>query len=391
MGHTVRIIGADFSHLRKQNPSIQKDFEIQTIDGVEFQWIKTGTYEGNGLRRAITMLQFCSKLWMYAGRLAKAFKPDAVIASSTYPLDTFPARRIARLAKGRLVHEAHDLWPLTLTELSGLHPAHPFVKLLGFAEKQAYAKADAVVSILPSALPHMLCHGLDKEQKFVHIPNGVAVEDWVHGEPLGAEHQSVFHFLHAQGKQIVCYLGGHAISNALDTLLDAACEMQGEKDIAFVLVGNGTEKERLVEHAEHQKLRNVVFLPPVSKKQVPALLKEADMLYIGASPCSLYRYGVSMNKLYDYMMAEKPILNGVEAANNDVEAAQAGISFAAGNALALAEAIRTLARLPQAERQAMGRRGRDWVLANCTYDTLAKQFLSVLEKDSHFIAMSSTL
>jgi len=63
MGYKVRIVGADYSHLRKVNPTVDKDFEIQNVDGVEFQWIKTRKYEGNGLKRAVTMFQFCFKLW----------------------------------------------------------------------------------------------------------------------------------------------------------------------------------------------------------------------------------------------------------------------------------------------------------------------------------------
>ena len=137
-GHNVRLIGADFSHLRKQNPTVSKDFEIQEIEGVTYQWIKTRSYQGNGVKRAITMFQFCSKLWWNAKKLAKEFKPDVVIASSTYPLDTYPAQRIAKIAKAKYVHEGHDIWPLTLTELSGMSKWNPFVIALAIAEKSAY-------------------------------------------------------------------------------------------------------------------------------------------------------------------------------------------------------------------------------------------------------------
>ena len=62
LGHKVRIVGASFSHLRKTNPTVTKDFEIQEIEGVEFQWIKTRSYDGNGVARAVTMAEFCGKL-----------------------------------------------------------------------------------------------------------------------------------------------------------------------------------------------------------------------------------------------------------------------------------------------------------------------------------------
>ena len=317
LGHRVRVIGASFSHLRKQNPNVSKDFEIQTIDGVEFQWIKTRSYEGNGAARALTLFEFCLKLEASAAALAREFRPDVVISSSTYPLDTYPAQRIARLAKARYIHDAHDLWPLTLIELAGWSEKHPFIRLLAAAERSALSKSDAVVAVTAGEADYMLEHGMQSRDKFTHIPNGIVLEDWDQPEPLGEAHATLLARLKAENKFLVCYLGGHALSNALDTLLDAAKLMRGDERFAFVMVGGGVEKPRLQKRAEDEHIDNLFFLPPVGKKQVPSLLAQMDALYVGAERCSLYRFGVSMNKVYDYMMAAKPIIYGVEAANND--------------------------------------------------------------------------
>ena len=91
MGHNVTIIAGDYSHLRKKNPSVINDFTAENIDEIEYVWVKTGEYEGNGMKRALTMERFVRKLWMNAGKIAKKYRPDVVIASSTYPLDTYPA------------------------------------------------------------------------------------------------------------------------------------------------------------------------------------------------------------------------------------------------------------------------------------------------------------
>jgi glycosyltransferase involved in cell wall biosynthesis len=105
---------------------------------------------------------------------------------------------------------------------------------------------------------------------------------------------------------IVCYAGGHGISNALDTFLDAAALMKRE-DVTFVLVGHGPEKLRLKMKAAAE--RNVFFLPPVPKQAVPMLLSSADLLYIGWLKSPLYRFGVSPNKLLDYMMSGRPVVH----------------------------------------------------------------------------------
>ncbi len=379
-GNKVLIVGADYSHLRKNNPTLTRDFELQQIDGVDYLWIKTGPYEGNGVKRAITLFTFCEKLKLKAAQIARDFHPDVVITSSTYPLDNYPARKIAALAKAKYIHEAHDLWPLTLIELAGWSEKHPFIRMLAAGERAALSKSDAVVGLFAGQADYMLSHGMQSRDKFTHIPNGVALEDWDAPENIGGEHAACIKRLKDEGKFIICYLGGHAMSNALDTLLDAAKAMCGDERFAFLMVGGGAEKERLMKRAENEGITNISFLPSVGKKQVPSLLREADALYVGAEPCSLYRFGVSMNKVYDYMMAAKPIIYGVKAANNDVEEAGCGITIEPGSADGIRDAAVRLLSMSAEERAEMGARGKKWVTDNCAYSILAEKFLNVMRR-----------
>ena len=149
MGHDVTMIAGDYSHLRSKNPDVLKDFQESNIDGIRYVWLKTGQYEGNGVKRAMTMKRFVSKLYMSAGKIADRFSPDVVISSSTYPLDTYPARRIAKKAGAKLIHEAHDMWPSTLTEIGGMSKYNPFVIAMQFAENAAYKNSERVVSLGP--------------------------------------------------------------------------------------------------------------------------------------------------------------------------------------------------------------------------------------------------
>ena len=94
LGYDVRLVGGDYSHLRIKNPSISKDFSDEEIDGIHYTWIKTGAYEGNGVKRAISMIKYVVKMLVKARKLAREWKPDVVISSSTYPLDTYVAQRM---------------------------------------------------------------------------------------------------------------------------------------------------------------------------------------------------------------------------------------------------------------------------------------------------------
>ena len=81
MGHKVTIIAGDFSHLRRKNPNVNEDFQSETIDGIEYVWIKAGRYEGNGVKRAVTMERFVRKLLTHARQIAEKWEPNIVIAS----------------------------------------------------------------------------------------------------------------------------------------------------------------------------------------------------------------------------------------------------------------------------------------------------------------------
>ena len=269
MGHRVRVIGASFSHLRKVNPTVKKDFEIQIIEGIEFQWIKTRTYNRNGVARAVTMAEFCGKLQREAKNLAQEFKPDVIIASSTYPLDTFPSQRIRKYAHNAiLIHEIHDMWPLTPVEMYGMSPKHPFIIAMQIAEDSFCRNSDKVVSVLPGAEDYLVEHGMSRE-KFAYIPNGIILDDWNSPENLPEEHARVLEKAKMEGKFVLGFFGSHTRSYNLDTLLLAAKAIDSEK-LFLVFVGNGIYKDDLQKMAREIGLDkdSYAFLPPISSSSI---------------------------------------------------------------------------------------------------------------------------
>lgn len=379
MGHKVDIIAADFSHLRRKNPKIEQDFQMEVIDGINYHWIKTRTYEGNGVSRAITMAQFITKLWLHAGKIVKKMEPDVVICSSTYPLDTFVGQRIRKKSKKKvkLIHEVHDMWPATLIEVGGMSKYHPFVIAMQIGENSAYKHSDKVVSLLPYAEKYMKQHGL-AEGKFICIPNGVVEEEWITDADLPAEHQKVFNQLHDKGKFIAGYFGGHALSNALEYLLEIADSMAQQKDVQFVLVGDGVEKKSLIEQSKKMELDNVTFLDPVPKKAVPKLCEQFDCIYMGGHESPLYRFGLCLNKMFDSMMAGKPIICAMTTPKTYIEEYECGIRVNSGDIQGCVNAILRIKDMDEDERTRMGERGHQATINHFNYRTLSKKFESVL-------------
>lgn len=367
-GHEVLCVAASFSHLRSNQP---EEVGVQIIDGLKYLILPTRSYQGNGLSRVFNMVEFIWGCFTKAKKTILDFKPDLVIAASTYTWDNWVAGYYAKKCGVEYVYELHDIWPLSPMELGGMSKWHPFIWLLQRAENFACKHADKVISVLPAADQHLIEHGMSPE-KFVYVPNGVNPEEWTVGHQSSSFAKSTKDKPATNHRFTVGYVGGHALSNALDTLIEAAARLP---DVRFVLVGKGAEKERLRKRVAVEKLGNVEFRDPVKKTDVPKVLQEFDCLYIGWTKSPLYRFGISPNKIYDYMMSGKPIIHAVEAANDPVKDAECGISCKPESVEELVDAIRTMKALPAGEASVKGMRGREYILKNNLLPDLARRFL----------------
>lgn len=377
MGHNVRIIAGDYSHLRILNPKVDVDFQEEVIDGITYNWVKTGSYESNGVARALTMFRFVHKLRKKARWITENWKPDVIITSSTYPLDTYAGQKIKHITKkygirggkgATLIHEVHDMWPITLIEIGGMKKSNPFVVLIQMGENNFCKHSDYVVSLLPAAKDYFISHGMAPE-KFKPIMNGVVLSEWENAVPLPSKHQELLDKLHREGKFVFCFFGSVNVSYAIDYLIKAKEQLNYDR-AAVVIVGEGNQKKELKELAGD----GVYFLPRIPKTAIPTLMDNIDCCYVGALHNDMFRFGICMNKLFDSMMSGKPILYAVEAPNNFIRDYKCGISVKAENVDALADGMIQMLELTDEERKSMGRNGRNAVLEHFSYEILASQF-----------------
>jgi glycosyltransferase involved in cell wall biosynthesis len=383
-GFKVTIIAASYSHLRIKNPEITglALYKTEYIDGIKYIWCRTPGYSHNGIKRLINILCFLFLLQLLTISVFRRFitsaaistKLSIVISSSTYPMDAKAARKISKKYHARFVHEVHDLWPLTLIELAGMNRSHPLIKWMQNMEDFAYKYADKVVSLLPDAKIYMESRGMDSN-KFVYIPNGVLESS--KNLILPTLHRDLLNSLKEKNMFIVGYAGGMGEANALKSLINASYLVPKEK-IAIVLMGDGVCRADLEQQANY----NVYFLPAVSKLQVHDFLKKCDCLYIGWQDLPIYKYGISPNKIFDYMLAKKPIIHAIpNGLKSDlVQISQCGLSVLAYNILDIAKAIITMSNMEKTELENLGYNGKKYVELKHSYNKLASDFLSAVMK-----------
>lgn len=346
------------------------------FNGVPFLWVRTPQYQGNGGGRMRNMLAYTWAV-LQRGTTAKLPRPDVVIGSSVHPFAAVAGALLARRFKVPFIFEVRDLWPQTLVDMGRLQEGSFMTWALRKLELWLYRRAARTVVLLPQAWEYITPLGIPKE-RVVWIPNGVDLSLFPSSKAANTTNacNNADHFT-------LMYFGAHGQANGLDNVLRAMKHVEGRADgrhIRLRMIGDGPLKPSLVAQASELGLTNVSFEPPVPKSQIPTLAAQADAFVIDVLNLpGLYRYGISMNKLFDYLAAERPILIASDAANNPVKDAQAGITVPPAQPQALAKAIVQIANTPLAERQRMGRVGREYVEQNHGFEQLAGRLAEVLD------------
>jgi len=374
LGYNVYLIASGSHHLLREYPVVESSFEYdQVAERFTMVWCKLPQYgQAHSKGRILGWFLFPWRIRKLARLIPQS--PDVVLCSSPSLLSFLGAKRLARHFKARLVFEVRDIWPLTLMDIGGYSPKHPFIRLLQWVEDKAYRDSDRVVSNLKNAVEHMASRGMDRG-KFTWVPNGFCAEEVGLNTPLNDRAKKQL----PEDKFVVGYTGTLGVANALDTLIEAAAKVKDNPDIAFVLVGDGKEKPAMEKLVAEKGLHNVWFVDPIPKVEIQAMLSHFDVCYIGLSKDPLFRFGVSPNKLFDYLYAGKPIIYGIESGSyKPVEEANAGIQIPAEDDQQLADAVLTLYRMNPEERSRMGANGRKAAEEQYEYSQLAEKLAEVL-------------
>lgn len=368
-GYKVVIVASSFHYLKyKESREYLKSFYLnENIQGVPFIWIKTIPYFKNDFRRFINMLSFAWLVYKFPSKLLQP-KPDIIIGSSVHLFTPFAAWFLAKRIGSKFILEIRDLWPETLIQL-GWKKWHPFIIILGWLEKYLYKRARNIILLFPKAHEYILNLNIGiNPKKLLWIPNGVNCSDFEISE-VTAEMNEKISFIN---RGVIKIVNAGALGNvyALDKLIEAMKIVSvRNRDVILYLIGNGPMEQELKAKVASLNLTNVIFHDSIPKKHIPYVLNKADILYASLMKSPLYKYGMSLNKLYDYMAAAKPVIFAVDSVNNPVDEAGAGITVSPDSEKEIAEAILKLAEMSGEERKGLGERGRQY--ARMHFDTKA--------------------
>lgn len=369
-GHESVIVTSD-SMGKYDAPPADRSYVIEHVEGMTLCRARTLKYgDSNAARRVLSWFDFERKMF----RMPKWAlpKPDVVVVSSLSLLTIFNGLRWRRRFGCRLVFEVRDIWPLTMVEEGGYGARNPFVMVLAAIERLAYRRSDAIIGTMPNLGAHVR-EVTGRDLPTHCIPMGVDVEAMQAPEPLPDGYADTYI---PKDRFVVAYAGSIGISNAMDVFFECVESMREETGIHFVVLGDGEMRQGYVDR--YGSLPNLTFAPRVPKAQVHDFLTRCDVLYLSVHKSKVWDYGLSLNKLIDYMLAAKPVVASYSGHPSMIDESGCGTFVPAADPVALRDELLRFARLSSAQREEMGARGRQWLLANRRYEVLADDFLEVV-------------
>ena len=352
--------------------------------GVPFVFVKGRTYTGSGKQRVLNMVDFYRNVRQAAREYAAQYgAPDIIYASSVHPLTLVAGIQTAKRFGVKCVCEVRDLWPESIVAYSSrFTKENPLIKLLYQGEKWIYKKADSLIFTMAGGAQYIADQGWDTGHggpidlnKVHHINNGVDLAAFDENrarfpvEDPDLDDPTTFK---------VVYAGSIRRVNNLGLLVDAAKAVTNPR-IKFLIWGDGDELGALRQRVADEHIGNVVFKGRVEKKYIPSVISRADLNVVHWEMSDLLRYGVSYNKLFEYLAAGKPIFSTVRPGYSIVEGNRCGADTEGFTPGDFAAGIQRLAALPEEEQRRMGENARKAAEAY-DFQHLTEKLMEILEE-----------
>jgi glycosyltransferase involved in cell wall biosynthesis len=347
-------------------------YQREERDGMVVHRVWTSLAANRGvIKRTINFLSFVpTAVW----RTLRIGPCDLIIGTSPQFFCALAACVSGMLKRTPWIFELRDLWPDSIAAV-GARRAYMPMNLLERLELFMYRHARAVVSVSRSFIENLVSRGIDRS-KIAFVPNGVDMPLWAAGSrsrgraAFGLDDRAV----------VVSYIGTVGMAHDVGTILETAALLRREqRDIRFLIIGDGAELPRLRDQAAAEGLEGVTFTGLVPRELIPDYLAASDVSLVTLKRSEVFKT-VLPSKMFESMAAARPIVLAVEGeARETLERARGGLTVPPGDARAMADAICRLAD-DGALRREMGGAGSRFVAEEFSRGAWAARYLDVLER-----------
>ena len=348
----------------------------EPFKGAKYVYLRTSPAYKRNVTRVLNMIDFCRKVRKYEDTIAEQTgTPDFIVASLDNPFMPEAAYKTAKKFGAKFLTEIRDIWPLSLIEIIGVSKWHPFVLLIEFLEKRAFRRSDAIVSSLPFASKYIEKVSGVNPEKVSWMPNGIDTREVDEALNSDSELPADLKDYLTQHKCFV-YAGSIVKSECIDYLLKA-WEFLKDTDIHLAIIGDGGLKPMLQDMIQKLGLEHVKMFPAVPRLLLPKALGCALGCASYRVTTNLYQYGLSINKLNDYLYSGKPVIFACSAPNVVQDAGHFAIPTCEPEEYA--QKVLEVSRLTDEQRANLAEKGRSIIKRVYDYQVIGQKYISLLE------------
>lgn len=342
---------------------------IETIDGVKvLRTLVIPRGKGGGARLALNYMSWAVIASIWAFFLAIFNRYDAVIVHETSPITQgFPALIVKWMRHVPMYFWVLDLWPESLQAAGNINDR----RVLGFfswVARLMYRNSEKIL-ISSRGFRESIIEKGDFEDKLVYFPNWA--EDVLSD---AAEFQIP---VLPDGFKIM-FAGNVGEAQDFVNVMKASIMLK-DSGIRLIIVGDGRKKAWVDKFIEDNALQDVVLMTGrYPLEAMPSFFRQADVLFLSLKNDHIFSL-TAPAKLQAYMASGKPVLAMIDGEGRKIiDDARCGLSCAAGDYEAFVECVRRLRDMSNAERDEMGRSGREYFIRNYRMEKCIDDLCDVL-------------
>ncbi|WP_288148492.1 glycosyltransferase family 4 protein [Bacteroides acidifaciens] len=294
-------------------------YSKETIEGIRVIRVWSYIVANKGfLKRTLDFISYSVSAFI-AGLFVHT---DLIIATSPQFFTALSGRALAFWKRKPWVMEVRDLWPESIKTVGAMKD-NLFIRYFEWQEKRCYRSARRII-VVTDSFKKKLTERSIPSSKIAVIKNGVDRRLFT---PMPKDEQ-LLNELGLQGKTIIGYIGTHGMAHKLDFILECAKHIEKRQPrFHFLFLGNGAEKQHLLQLKEKLDCRNVTMLNSVPKTEVKRYISILDICLINLKKSELFTT-VIPSKIFENAAMRIPILMGVDGeAREIVETYGAGKCF----------------------------------------------------------------
>ncbi|PHS31238.1 MAG: glycosyltransferase WbuB [Sulfurovum sp.] len=314
---TIITCTPNFPHGKIYDGYKNKLFQKENLDGIEVIRVWSYLTSNSGFIKRI--LDYASFAFMAFG-VGLFQKYDVIIATSPQFFTTWTAWALSKIRRKPWIFELRDLWPESIRTVGAMKQE----RILNWLEKVElglYKDADKVVAVTDAFKRNLIERGIDAD-KIEVVTNGSNMDLFSPCE----KDIGLLKSLNLENKFIVGYIGTHGMAHSLDFIVQSIVKIE-DRAIHFLFIGDGAMKQKMMEMASMLLLKNITFLDPIPKDDVPRYLSIIDVSLAPLKKSDTFKT-VIPSKIFEASAMQKPTLLGVEGqAQEIIEQYNAGLCF----------------------------------------------------------------